>query len=730
MEAVLVIGILAAVVWGLVFLQRCSLLAATIATVVGGYVLTNHFWRLSLGPVSINAGRVLVAGLIVLVVWRWWQGTIRLRPLTGVDWFVFLFVGYVAARFLTTSYPTGLEPNVDPLWRLIECFCVPLALYLVARSVEFGERSWNLLLLALSGLGTYLAITGLAEVTSQWWAVFPRYIADPTLGTHFGRARGPALNSVSLGIYLNVCFWATWLLWSRVARPYRLLLLGSMGLMAVATYFTYTRSAWLALAFTLAVLPVLHAPRTWKPLLVSLLLVTGLFGTAVLGGKLINLNRQDADASASHSVYQRQSFLLVSLRMVAEDPLLGCGFGRFFDKKLPYLADRSQQIELESIRQLDHHNTYLSILTETGAIGLTLLLAMLAALVLAACRMFRTQDCPAWIREQGLLMLALLAAYSINGVFHDLSLLAGEQWLLLFVAGAGVGWFAEWRVQGSELRVQSQDTNQQRVTNSPSRDLTDRRLTPEIQLFGIKIDRLDMRGAVEKIWQWREQGQQALCRYVVTPNVDHVVMYQANEALRSAYAGASMVLADGAPVVLASKLLGKSLPERVAGSDLVPALFDRAAAAPKSSPLRVFLLGAGPGVADRAAEKIHRRWKNVEVVGTYCPPLGFENDPQQNRQIIAAVAATKADVLLIGLGAPKQELWVRRHAHRLQVPVALCIGATIDFLAGEKRRSPQWMREAGLEWLHRLASEPRRLLKRYSHDAWVFPQLMWQELTA
>jgi N-acetylglucosaminyldiphosphoundecaprenol N-acetyl-beta-D-mannosaminyltransferase len=91
------------------------------------------------------------------------------------------------------------------------------------------------------------------------------------------------------------------------------------------------------------------------------------------------------------------------------------------------------------------------------------------------------------------------------------------------------------------------------------------------------------------------------------------------------------------------------------------------------------------------------------------------------------VAATQPDLLLVGLGAPKQELWVARHANRLPVRVALCVGATIDFLAGEKSRSPRWMRRIGLEWFHRLCTEPSRLAKRYMRDAWVFPQLVWRE---
>jgi N-acetylglucosaminyldiphosphoundecaprenol N-acetyl-beta-D-mannosaminyltransferase len=178
------------------------------------------------------------------------------------------------------------------------------------------------------------------------------------------------------------------------------------------------------------------------------------------------------------------------------------------------------------------------------------------------------------------------------------------------------------------------------------------------------------------------------------------------------------------PVVLASRLLGKGLPERVAGSDLVPAFF---AAVTRREPLRVFLLGAGPGVAIRAASAIAERYPGVEPVGCLSPPFGFENDPLENEKILGAIAAAAPHVLLVGLGAPKQELWVHRHADRLEARVALCAGATIDFLAGEKARAPRWMRQSGLEWLHRLATEPRRLAGRYSQNAWGFPRLVWRE---
>jgi N-acetylglucosaminyldiphosphoundecaprenol N-acetyl-beta-D-mannosaminyltransferase len=235
-----------------------------------------------------------------------------------------------------------------------------------------------------------------------------------------------------------------------------------------------------------------------------------------------------------------------------------------------------------------------------------------------------------------------------------------------------------------------------------------------------------MNDAVERVYEWLDEPH-GPCRFVVTPNVDHAVLVQSNAELRTAYRDAGLVLADGWPVVAASRLLRRPLPERVAGSDLTPALFD---AAKRDRPLRVYLLGAAPGVGDRAAKNIRQRWPAVEVVGVYSPPLGFERDEQENRAILDRIRTAAPDVLIVGLGAPKQELWVHRHQREIAARAALCVGATIDFLAGEKRRAPKLLQRFGLEWLHRMLSEPRRLVRRYARDAWIFPQLVWQEWRA
>jgi N-acetylglucosaminyldiphosphoundecaprenol N-acetyl-beta-D-mannosaminyltransferase len=252
---------------------------------------------------------------------------------------------------------------------------------------------------------------------------------------------------------------------------------------------------------------------------------------------------------------------------------------------------------------------------------------------------------------------------------------------------------------------------------------TAQRSGPRVALFGIEIDQVSMADAVETVLRWLDD-QQSRCRYVVTPNVDHIVQLQDNPRLRQAYAGASLVIADGWPLVAFARLLGKPLPERVPGSDLVPHLF---AAAKRDRPLRAFLLGAAPGVAERAAEHIKQKWPNVIVVGVYSPPLGFEHDAGQCAETLQRVADAVPDLLLVGLGAPKQEVWLHTYQQQLSAKAAIAGGATIDFLAGEQPRAPLWVQRICLEWLYRIGTDPRRLASRYLRDAWRFPQIAARE---
>lgn len=197
--------------------------------------------------------------------------------------------------------------------------------------------------------------------------------------------------------------------------------------------------------------------------------------------------------------------------------------------------------------------------------------------------------------------------------------------------------------------------------------------------------------------------------FVVTPNVDHVVMAETDERLRAAYDDAALSLVDGMPLLWLSHLLRAPLPEKISGSDLVEPLAQRAA----RDSLRCFFLGAKEGVAARAAAELTRQNPTLITAGCLSPPLGFEKDADATSAVLAAVTAAKPDLVFVALGCPKQELFMHAHWRALAPAVLLGIGATLDFLAGEVPRAPAILSKVGLEWAYRLAKEPRRMASRY-----------------
>lgn len=202
---------------------------------------------------------------------------------------------------------------------------------------------------------------------------------------------------------------------------------------------------------------------------------------------------------------------------------------------------------------------------------------------------------------------------------------------------------------------------------------------------------------------------------IVTPNVDIVRQTRRMPEARAHVRAADLVVADGAPLIWASRLSGRPLPERVAGSDLVWSLSKAAAQRGR----RIFLLGGDPGrdTAGLAADRLRERFPEL-VTSSACPPMGFDRDEAAMRGLVAELCEAKPDIVFVGLGFPKQERLIERLTPYLPSAWFLGCGAGIDFVAGVKRRAPNWMRRSGLEWLHRLASEPRRLFVRYVlHDA-------------
>lgn len=227
----------------------------------------------------------------------------------------------------------------------------------------------------------------------------------------------------------------------------------------------------------------------------------------------------------------------------------------------------------------------------------------------------------------------------------------------------------------------------------------------KLKLFGICIDNLNTKEILKKIEPLIEKQEPSL---IVTPNIQHIHILKKDEEFREIYRSASLVILDSTPLLLISKIAGNPLKERIAGSDLLP-LFASTAAA---RGFRLFFLGAGPGVAKKAAEILTKKNPGLRIVGTHAPSYGFENDERENKKIIELIKKNRPDVLFIGLGSPKQEKWAWRHKDKIKVPLIVCVGAAFDFIAEVQSRAPKWIQKSGLEWFYRLCREPLRLWKR------------------
>lgn len=226
-----------------------------------------------------------------------------------------------------------------------------------------------------------------------------------------------------------------------------------------------------------------------------------------------------------------------------------------------------------------------------------------------------------------------------------------------------------------------------------------------VALGRIYAHALSSREALVEVVSLVERGEGG---YIVTPNVDHVVQAEHDDALRAAYREASLSLVDGQPLMWLSRVMGQPFPEKISGSDFVPRLVELAA----QRNWRVFFLGAAEGVGAKAADVLRRRHPGLHVTA-HSPSFGFDRDPEESAVVLDMVRAERPHLLVLALGCPRQELLMHRWKEALAPTVAIGAGATLDFIAGNVSRAPRWMSNAGLEWLYRLAREPRRLAHRY-----------------
>lgn len=232
----------------------------------------------------------------------------------------------------------------------------------------------------------------------------------------------------------------------------------------------------------------------------------------------------------------------------------------------------------------------------------------------------------------------------------------------------------------------------------------------EVDLLGVRFDNLTEDEVVQRILSGIAAGTGGS---VVTPNVDIMRAVSRRADLHELLRSASLVVADGMPLLWAARLRAQPLVARVAGSSLIYSV--SAAAAREGA--SIFLLGGAPGVAARAGESLRDRFPGLQVAGSSCPPLGFDRDPAALATLQAELEAAQPDVVFCGLGFPKQELLAGSLRDALPGAWFIGCGAALAFAAGQVPRAPRWMQRSGLEWVHRLVLEPRRLFRRYIvHD--------------
>ncbi|HIK44343.1 MAG TPA: WecB/TagA/CpsF family glycosyltransferase [Leptolyngbyaceae cyanobacterium M65_K2018_010] len=244
------------------------------------------------------------------------------------------------------------------------------------------------------------------------------------------------------------------------------------------------------------------------------------------------------------------------------------------------------------------------------------------------------------------------------------------------------------------------------------------RLQRQVEILNIPIDNISIGDFLRQL----KRG------VVFTPNVDHLMKLQKDLDFVKAYSKADFRVCDSQVLMFASKFLGKPIQSKISGSDLFPMFCEYHR---YNENIKIFLLGGAEGVAARAQERINARIGRRIIVQAHSPSFGFEQDEEECQRIVEMIRQSPANVLVVGVGAPKQEKWIAKYKDQLpSIDIFMAVGAAIDFEAGNKPRAPELISKLGLEWLYRLASEPQRLWKRYLLDDFPFLWLVLKERLA
>lgn len=272
-----------------------------------------------------------------------------------------------------------------------------------------------------------------------------------------------------------------------------------------------------------------------------------------------------------------------------------------------------------------------------------------------------------------------------------------------------------------EAQIATLDNRVQKalVADGPRQEPTVSAKPERIRIWGVPFSCLTLVDTLHYIDQLVAAGKPG---YFITANLNYNMLTHRHRDLEKINTDAAFIICDGMPMVKYSRWLGRPLPERVAGSELIFALSHWAA----EKGHRVFFLGGAPGVAQSAADKLTARYPNLQVVGVESPPFRPLTEDEESA-LVGRVRDAGADIVYVAFGQPKGERWIAKHYRAMGAPACVQIGASFDFVAGDVSRAPKWMQQLGMEWFYRLAQEPRRLTRRYWRNGWFLIGAMMRD---
>jgi O-antigen ligase len=423
--------------WAFFFVRFHNIPTGAIIFIIATSVFPPEYLSFRFPGVTLTLDRIWLGAIAVQFAVDWLNGRIKFRSLKGTDLIVMSFMIWLFIRTVTTPIGQEIKGQPSTMMHLINGYLCPLFLYILIRHTELKvETLWPALGLLIL-FGVYLSATAIFEVTKQWSLVFPQFIADPTLGIHFGRARGPMLQSVRLGMCLNFVLAALWIfpLWLNYRKKWAwILVLSLTPLLLLAILLTYTRSIWMGTGAIVIILMLTLLEGKSRMLAVGGLTVATAMAGLIIGPNLVAFKREYTEAETLESTRMRGAFAYVSYKMFLDKPITGFGFNQFQVHNRPYLDDRTTNIRLESIRGYVHHNSYLSLLVDLGMIGGVLFMAASIAFARSAWTVWTHPLSPPFYRSASVLFFCVAAVHAIQMAFHEVSFSSIEYTILVFAA--------------------------------------------------------------------------------------------------------------------------------------------------------------------------------------------------------------------------------------------------------------------------------------------------------